>query len=69
MKKIKEKTLSQRELQVLKLVSEGKSNAQLGREMNISPYTVKAYLNIIFDKFGVRDRVSAVVKAMRKNIL
>ena len=69
MKKIKEKTLSKREIKILKLVSEGKSNTQIGKELIISPYTVKAYLKEIYNKLGVRDRICASVKAVRENIL
>ena len=69
MKKIKEKTLTEREINILKLVSEGKSNVQIGLELHISPYTVKAYLKEIFNKLGVKDRISASVKAVRENIL
>ena len=71
MRKTKEaiQTLSTREMQVLTLVSEGKSNTQIGKELHISPHTVKAYIKGIFDKFGVRDRICAVVVAMRKKLL
>ena len=67
--KEKNKILSKREMQVLMLVSEGKSNTQIGKELHISPHTVKAYINEIFIKFGVRDRICAVVVAMRRKII
>ena len=64
-----EKSLSAREKEVLKLVSEGKSNAQIGLILKISSHTVKAHLNGIFEKLDVRDRICAAVKAVKENLI
>ena len=67
--KICEKDLSKREIEVLKLVTEGKSNTQIGIMLNISSHTAKAHLNSIFEKLNVHDRICAAVKAVRENIV
>ena len=61
--------LSTREVEILRLVTKGKSNTEIGINLNISPYTVKAYLNHIFDKLGVKDRICAAVKATKENLV
>lgn len=56
--------LTGRELSILKLMKEGKSNPQIAKEIIISTHTVKAYVASILVKLEVSDRVQAVVKAM-----
>jgi DNA-binding NarL/FixJ family response regulator len=57
-------TLSPRELQVLRLVAKGLSNAEIGRELSISEATVKTHLLRTFGKLGVSDRTAAVTTAL-----
>lgn len=64
-----EETLSAREIEVLVLVSQGKSNKQIGRSLHISEATVKTHLIHIFDKLGVQDRTAAVTVALERGIL
>ncbi len=54
--------LSPRERQVLELLSEGITNAQIGKRLEISPNTVKLHLKSIFVKLGVNSRAAAVTK-------
>jgi two-component system, NarL family, response regulator YdfI len=61
--------LSQRELEVLREVAQGARNKEIAVHLGISERTVKAYLDSIFDKFGVDSRTSAVTVAMRRGIL
>jgi DNA-binding NarL/FixJ family response regulator len=56
--------LSPRELQVLRLVAKGLSNAEIGRELSISEATVKTHLLRTFGKLGVSDRTAAVTTAL-----
>lgn len=63
------KSLSERETEVLKLVTEGKSNTQIGLILKISRHTVKAHLNGIFEKLEVHDRICAAVKAVKENLV
>jgi DNA-binding NarL/FixJ family response regulator len=55
--------LSDRERQVLRLVSKGMANKQIGRALGISERTVKAHLGNVFRQIGVGDRTSAAVWA------
>jgi DNA-binding NarL/FixJ family response regulator len=56
--------LSPRELEVLRLVAKGLSNADIGRELFISEATVKTHLLRTFAKLGVSDRTAAVTTAI-----
>jgi LuxR family maltose regulon positive regulatory protein len=55
--------LSRRELEVLALVAEGRSNREIGEELFISTGTVKWHINNIFEKLEVKSRTGAVRKA------
>ena len=61
--------LTSRELDVLRLVAEGLSNAEVGRRLFIGEATVKTYLLRAFAKLGVNDRTAAVTTAYRLGIL
>lgn len=61
--------LSQREKEVLALVSVGKSNSVIGALLNISPNTVDTHLRRIYNKMGVADRTSAAIKAVSGGII
>ncbi|HEX3778893.1 MAG TPA: response regulator transcription factor [Pseudonocardiaceae bacterium] len=62
-------TLSAREVEVLRLVGRGLTNADIGRELFISEATVKTHLLRLFNKLGVSDRTAAVTTAMARGIL
>lgn len=61
--------LTARELDVLRAVARGGSNAQIGTELFISEATVKTHLLRIFTKLGVDDRTRAVTVALERGIL
>lgn len=62
-------TLTTRELEVIRLISEGADNATIGRELSISKHTVKQYVTNIFEKLGVSSRVQAAVYAVREGLV
>ena len=55
--------LAERELEVLRLLTRGLSNAEIGRELFLSEATVKTHVTRVLQKLGVRDRAQAVVLA------
>ena len=56
--------LTEREQNVLFYVSQGLINSEIAEKMHISVHTVKAHLEAIYDKFGVKNRVQAAMKAV-----
>jgi two-component system, NarL family, nitrate/nitrite response regulator NarL len=61
--------LAPRELEVLRLLAEGLSNGEIGSELHIAPATVKSHCTRIYQRLDARDRVGAVVEAMRRGLL
>lgn len=62
-------TLSSRELEVIRLIVEGKSNPEIASELYISISTVKTHLRSIMNKLSVDDRVQAAVAALRNGLV
>jgi DNA-binding NarL/FixJ family response regulator len=60
--------LSGRELEVLKLVANGKDNAQIAAELVISPKTVKNHISNILMKLQIQNRIQAAVYAVRSGL-
>ena len=61
--------VTERELKVLNLVAEGKTNSEIGSCLYISIHTVKAYLEKLYEKFEVHNRVQLVIKAIQLQII
>jgi DNA-binding CsgD family transcriptional regulator len=61
--------LSQREVEVLRLINSGLTNAQIAARMTVAPSTVKTHINNIYSKMGVQTRVQAVNKARALGLL
>jgi DNA-binding NarL/FixJ family response regulator len=60
--------LSDREIEVLKLIANGKDNAEIARELVISPKTVKNHISNILVKLQIENRIQAAVYAVRSGI-
>jgi len=61
--------LTGRELEVLRQIVDGKSNKEIGNELNISEATVKSHINNILSKLGVSDRTQAATTALQRGIV
>jgi len=61
--------LSEREVEVLKLMAKGAANKEIAAELSISESTVKTHIQTIFQKLGVGDRTEAVTEAIKKGII
>ncbi len=61
--------ISKRELDVLRLASEGNTGPQIAEQLVLSPATVKTHFEHIYGKLGVSDRAGAVAHAMRIGLI
>lgn len=66
---VSEVKLTPREMEVLRLVVDGKTNQNIGFLLGISEKTVEKYLYSIFNKLGVTSRVEAAVYAVREGLV
>jgi len=61
--------LTDRELEVLRLVAQGATNREISHRLEISPHTIKSHVIHIFNKLGVSDRTQAAVWATRHHLV
>ena len=62
-------TLTERELEILVLVGQGQSNADIAARLSISPQTAKTHVNRVMQKLGVHDRAQLVIIAYESGLL
>lgn len=67
--RISENDLSEREMEILTMVAEGRSNATIAKDLGISTSTIKFHLNNVYSKLGVSSRTSAVALAAKRGLL
>jgi LuxR family maltose regulon positive regulatory protein len=61
--------LSDRELEVLRLLAEGRNNAEIAQALVVAVSTIKSHVNHIFSKLGVSNRLEAAIQARQLNLL
>ncbi|MBQ9244677.1 response regulator transcription factor [bacterium] len=61
--------LTSREKEVLKYLTEGKSNFEIAGLLKVSIHTAKAHIHNLYNKLDVQDRTQAVVKAIKNNLI
>lgn len=62
-------SLSDREIEVLKMISAGKSNKEIAAALFVAESTVKTHVASIYEKLRVSDRTEAVVRAIKRGII
>ncbi len=62
-------TLSERELEVLRLMAKGDANKEIAAQLHITDSTVKTHISSIFQKLSAKDRTEAVMIAIRRGII
>lgn len=60
--------LTVRELEVVRLIAQGQSNAEIAAALFVSDATVKTHINHIFSKLGARDRAQVIIKARQMGL-
>jgi DNA-binding NarL/FixJ family response regulator len=61
--------LTERELSVIKLISEGKKNKEIAKELYLSVHTIKAILEKIYNKTGIHNRVLLALYAYQESFI
>jgi DNA-binding NarL/FixJ family response regulator len=64
-----QETLSNRELDVLRLIADGATNREAAARLFVSEATIKTHLLHVYEKLGVRDRAAAVGEAYKRGLL
>jgi DNA-binding NarL/FixJ family response regulator len=67
--RVPDSPLSPREREVLRLVAKGLTSKQIGQQLFLSPRTVEAHLNSIFNRLGVENRAQAVAVAVQHGVI
>ncbi len=62
------RSLTERELSVLRLIAQGRSNKEIAAKLFLTEGTVKGYISTIFDKLGVEDRTQAALYAVKHGL-
>jgi len=62
-------TLSEREVEVLRLMSKGDANKEIAAQLHITDSTVKTHISSIFQKLNAKDRTEAVMQAIKRGII
>lgn len=61
--------LTDREREVLRMVADGMSNADIAADLHVASDTVKTHMRHVMEKFGVRNRTHAVASGLRAGVI
>jgi NarL family two-component system response regulator LiaR len=61
-------SLTEREISILRLIAEGRSNKEIAAALYLTEGTIKGYVSTIFDKLGVQDRTQAALYAVKNGL-
>lgn len=64
-KRLEELGITRREAEVLFLLTQGKTNREIGMILGVSPKTIEKHLERIYDTLGVGNRIAAAMRAVR----
>ena len=67
--KMNKNILTPRELEVLKLLIYGYNNTKIAEQLCVSTHTAKAHISSIYEKLNVSNRVQAIVKCLKENLI
>jgi len=62
-------SLTEREIGILRLIAEGRSNKEIAATLYLTEGTIKGYVSTIFDKLGVQDRTQAALYAVKHGLV
>lgn len=69
MKTVHEYGLTEREFEVLSYMAEGLSNPEIANKIYVSDCTVKAHVGHILEKLNAKNRIHAIIKAIKEDIV
>jgi two-component system, NarL family, response regulator len=67
--RLSQRSLTSRELEVLRMVVRGLGNKEIGAALNIAEVTVKLHVSHVLEKLNVKDRTEAATAALRRGII
>jgi DNA-binding NarL/FixJ family response regulator len=68
-KRVADRGLTSREIEVLRAVTSGKSNKEIGSTLDISEATVKVHMTHLMEKLNVAGRTEAITEAIRRGLV
>ena len=66
---MEENILTSREIEVMNLLIYGYNNSEIAENLCISVHTAKAHISSIYEKLNVKNRVQAIVKCLKENLI